>query len=139
MTFKELRKKYPEFVYESYAWEIKGKDFHLSFCFKNGEIEFNPTVVIKDIPSRNIDKRILDNLVFNLGMIEMLSYWKATCSKKIVFKAGKLDKKQIAWFKDILLNGMGQFFYENKINFTSPDFIQIVSEGGAVVKKRKSD
>jgi hypothetical protein len=137
MTSKELRKKYPEFVYESYAWEIKGKDFHLSFCFKNGEIEFNPTVVIKDIPERNIDKRILDNLVFNLGMIEMLSYWKATCSKKIIVKAGKLDKKQIAWFKDILLNGMGQFFYENKINFTAPDFVEIVSESETMVKKGK--
>lgn len=137
MTFKELRKQYPEFVYESYAWEIKGNDFYLSFCFKNGEIEFNPSVIIKDVPEKNIDRRILDNLVFNLGMIEMLSYWKATCSKKIIVKAGKLEKKQIAWFKDILINGMGQFFYENKINFTVPDFVEIVSKGETVVRKGK--
>jgi hypothetical protein len=137
MTFKELRKNYPEFVYESYAWEIKGKDFHLSFCFKNGEIEYNPTVVIKNIIARSIDKRILDNLVFNLGMIEMLSYWKATCSKKIIINAGSIDKKQINWFKDILINGMGQFFYENKINFTAPDFVEIVSCGKSAFKKGK--
>jgi len=137
MTFKELRKKYPEFVYESYGWELRGKDFHLSFCFKSGEIEFNPSVVIKDVPVRNIDKRILDNLVFNLGMIEMLSYWKVTCSKKIIIKAGKLDKKQINWFNDILINGMGQFFYENKIDFTQPNFVEIISEGKSFFKKGK--
>jgi len=137
MTFKELRKKYPEFVYESYAWELKGKDFHLSFCFKNGELEYNPSLVIKDVLVRKIDKHILDNLVFNLGMIEMFSYWKATCSKKIIVKAGRLDKKQIDWFKDILLNGMGQFFYENKIDFTKADFVEIVSLGKSLFKKGK--
>ena len=137
MTFKELRKKYPEFVYESYAWEIKGKDFHLSFCFKNGEIDYNPTVVIKDIPERNIDKRIIDNLVFHLGMVELLSYWKATCSPKIIVRAGAIDKKQINWFKDLLINGMGQFFYENKIDFTKPDFVKIISEGKSAFKMGK--
>ncbi|MFA5431621.1 MAG: hypothetical protein WC319_01910 [Candidatus Paceibacterota bacterium] len=137
MIFKELRKNYPEFIYESYVWEIKEKDFHASFCFKNGEITYNPSVIIKDIIERNIDKRALDNLVFNLGMIEMFSYWKATCSKKIIIKAGHLDKKQINWFKDLLLNGMGQFFYENKINFTAPDFVEIVSEGKSAFKMGK--
>ena len=137
MKFKELRKKYPEFVYESYAWEIKGKDFHLSFCFKNGEIDYNPIVIIKNIPERNIDKRIIDNLVFNLGMVELLSYWKATCSQKIIIKAGQIDKKQINWFKDLLINGMGQFFYENKIDFTKPDFVEIFSEGKSAFKMGK--
>ena len=137
MTFKELRKKYPEFVYESYAWEIKGKDFHLSFCFKNGEIDYNPSVIIKDIPDRNIDKRIIDNLVFHLGMVELLSYWKAICSPKIIIKAGSIDKKQINWFMDLLINGMGQFFYENKIDFTKPDFVKIISEGKSAFKMGK--
>lgn len=137
MTFKELRKKYPEFIYESYSWKLKEKDLHISFCFRTEEIKFNPLIVIKNVSLKKIDKAVLNNLVFNLGMIEMFSYWKAVCSKKIIVKAGFLDRKQINWWKDILLKGMGQYFYENKIDFTSPDFIEIISLGKEKLKKGK--
>ena len=137
MTFKELRKKYPEFVYESYSWKLKGKDLHVSFYFRSEEIEFNPSIIIKNVSLKKVDKAVLNNLIFNLGMIEMFSYWKAVCSKKIIVKVGFLDRKQINWWKDILLKGMGQYFYENKIDFTSPNFIEIVSLGKEKLKKGK--
>jgi len=137
MTFKELRKKYPEFAYESYSWKQKEKDLHVSFVFKSSELEFNPSVVIKNVSVKKLDKAVLNNLVFNLGMIEVFSYWKVVCSKTIVVKAGTLDKKQIKWWKDILFNGMGQFFYENKIDFTVPDFVEFVSMGKEKFKKGK--
>jgi len=138
MKFKELRKKYPEFVYESFDYVLKDSDLHVSFCFKSSELEFNPSLVIKEVSLKNIEISVLDNLVFNLGMIEMFSYWKVVCSKKIIVKAGKLDAKQIKWWKDILLNGMGQYFYENKIDFTGSDFVEIVSSGSLKVKKGKA-
>jgi len=137
MKLKELRKKYPEFVYESFDYVLKDSDLHVSFCFKSSELEFNPFLVIKDVPLKKLDISVLDNLVFNLGMIEMFSYWKAVCSKKIIVRAGFLDKKQIKWWKDILINGMGQYFYENKIDFTSSNFVGIVSSGSLKVKKGK--
>ena len=57
--------------------------------------------------------------------MEIPSYWKATCSPEIIIKAGSLDKEQIDWWKDLIINGMGQFFYENKINFCQPNFLKI--------------
>jgi hypothetical protein len=132
MTFKQLRKKYPVFSYEKYSWKALGKDLQVSFRFRAGELEFNPKVLIKNVPLKRIkaiDKDYLDNLVFNLGLIEMFSYWKSVCSKRISVEAGYLDGKQAAWFEDILIRGMGQFFYENKIDFTSADFVEIVSSG----------
>jgi hypothetical protein len=137
MTFKESRKKYPEFVYESFAWKLKGKDLQVSFVFKSSEIEFNPSVLIRGVSLKGVDIHVLDNLVFNLGMIELFSYWKAVCSPKIVVKAGNIDKKQIKWWKDILIKGMGQYFYENKIDFTSSDFVKLVSIGKFSFKKGK--
>jgi len=137
MKLKELRKKYPEFVYESFEYKLRGKDLLISFCFKSSELEFNPSLVVKDVPLKKLDISVLDNLVFNLGMIEMFSYWKAVCSQKIVVKASSLDKKQIKWWKDILINGMGQYFYENKIDFTASDFVEIVSTGSSKFKKGK--
>ena len=50
-------------------------------------------------------------------MIEALSYWKVTCSPEIKIRVGKLDKNQVKWWKDLIINGMGQFFYENKIDW----------------------
>ena len=70
---------------------------------------------------------ILDNLVFHLGLIELLNYWKAACPKEIKIEAGYLNEKQIAWWKDLILNGLGQFFYENKIDFNDSNFLEITT------------
>ncbi len=138
MTFKQLRKKYPVFSFDNYLWKVTGSDFHVSFWFSSSNVKFNPKIVIKNIPLKRIktlDKECLDNLVFNLGMIEMFSYWKSVCSPKILVRAGALDKKQIAWWEDVLVRGMGQFFYENDIDFTINNFMQIFSTGkGSAVK-----
>ena len=129
--------KYSTFCYESYSYEVIEKNLHISFNFSVDEIKFNPKIVIENVSLSKKKKEVLDNLIFNLGMIEMFSYWKATVSPTILIKAGKLDKSQIKWWKDILINGMGQFFYENKINFTKPNFLEIVSQGSSSFEKGK--
>jgi len=67
----------------------------------------------------------LELFVFHLGLIEMLSYWKATCSPEILVRAGSLDAQQIVWWTDLLLHGMREFFYVNQIEFTQPDFVRL--------------
>jgi hypothetical protein len=83
---------------------------------------------------KRVGERALKNLIFNLGMIEALSYWKATCSPKIEILAGNLNKEQIRWWKDLIFKGMGQFFFENKINFLE----RIFSKLKVLVKNLKS-
>ena len=113
--FLKLRKKYPKFIYQDYAWAIKGKSIYISFCFKiEPDIYFNPRIKIEGIGDFKIKEEVLDNLVFNLGLIEMLSYWKSTCSPVIKIEAGKLNKTQIKWWKELIIDGMGQFFFENR-------------------------
>lgn len=132
MEFKKLRKKYPQFVYENYSYKISKKDLRIVFDFRiSPNIKFTPKIIIKNIDQKRIagfDKKVLDNLVFHLGLIELLSYWKATCSPEIIIKAGFLNKEQIKWWKDLIINGMGQFFYENKINFRQSNFLKILPE-----------
>ncbi len=134
-----LRKKYPRFIYERYFWKILNGNLNISFCFqieKNSStithqaISFQPKVIIENINKEQIKwvgDRVLNNLVFNLGLIEMISYWKATCSAEIEIRAGALNKEQIKWWKELISNGMGQFFYENKIDSRQPNFLKIVS------------
>ncbi len=124
----ELRKTYPDFYYDSYHYTVKTDELLVSFCFIAGDIEFKPSVSIKfnseiKVAKKNIEA--MEKLIFHLGMIEMFSYWKAFCSKKIIVKAGYLDKNQLDWWKDLLINGMGQYFFENKIDFTKDSFLEI--------------
>jgi len=124
-----LRKKYPAFIYQKYSYRLQRGDLMISFSFKaEPDIVFKPRIVIKNIPDgrlEKIDKKALNNLVFHLGLMEIPSYWKATCSPEIIIRAGALDKTQAAWWHDLIMNGMGQFFYENKINYREPDFLKI--------------
>ncbi len=127
----DLRKRYPSFIYQSFRVLQKNRDLIISYSFKiEPDIEFNPKILIHGVTVKlfkKLDKKIIDNFVFNLGLIETLSYWKATCSPKMIIQAGYLDDYQANWWKDLLLRGMGQFFYENKIDFRDKDFIKIRS------------
>lgn len=113
-----MKKQYPLFIYESYSYKKTGKDLVINFVFKTQDIVFNPKLIIKNIKA----KKDIANLVFNLGMIEMFSYWKAVCSPKILIKCGYLDSYQKKWWKKLLLKGMGQFYYENKLKFVDVEF-----------------
>ena len=133
MNISLLRKKYPKFVYRDYSYKLGKNNFKIDFDFEiEPGIFFNPKITIKNVKEKRIKKikkKVLDNLVFNLGLVELLSYWKAACSPIIEIQAGFLDKNQIKWWKDLILKGMGQFFYENKINFLKPNFINIETNG----------
>ncbi len=134
MNFSELRTKHPEFVYQNCSWELKNNDFVINFEFKiEPDIIFSPKVVIKNIPAdrqKYISKNqeSFDNLVFNLGMVEMISYWKAACSPKIKILPQGLDPVREKFFLDLFLNGLGEFFYNNKINFTGDNFLKLEYE-----------
>ena len=127
-----LRKKYPQFIYHSYSSSLLGSNFVMSFHFEiKPGIYFTPVVTIKNVNPqkvKRIPKVILDNLIFHLGLIEIPSYWKATCSPKIVIRAGYLNKEQIKWWKNLLFKGLGQFFFTNKIDFLKKNFVVIESK-----------
>lgn len=122
MKLDTIKKKYPKFVFEKYLYEISGKNLEIFFDFRiEPDIRFRPKITVRNA-GKNLPKT-LDNLVFNLGLIEMLSYWKATCSPVIEIKAGYLSKEQIRWWQTLIEKGMGQFFFENRMKFQKPKFI----------------
>lgn len=130
MIYGELRKKYPSFIYESYNYRLNKDELILKFYFRvDPGIKFSPTIRIKKV-GKSFSKfniEILNKLIFHLGLVEIPSYWKATCSPEIVIKAGELDARQIIWWKKLIIMGMGQFFYENKIDFNKDNFLTIRS------------
>jgi len=138
-----FRAKYPHFFYQRYSWKLREGDLQISFNFSvPPDIKFQSKILVRNVSQRDI-KRVgesaIDNLVFHLGMAESLSYWKATCSPEIIVNAGALTLQQINWWKDLLLQGMGEFFYQNRIDFTQEEFIQIISPSRQSSPKKQSN
>lgn len=124
---QSLRQKHPRFLYQGFKIRKTGKNLQFSFSFKiEPDLSFSPQITIENINRSQIndlDPEVIRNLAFHLGLMEIPSYWKATCSPTIVIQAGFLNPNQIQWWQNLLLKGMGQFFYTNRVDFTAPDFV----------------
>ena len=126
--YDAFRQTYPEFVYECYQYDVQSDGLHIVFTFRIGDsILFTPTAFVPNRPFLNFDqpKETMDTLVFNMGMIELISYWKCLCPPKVAVKCGSLSDSQIDFWKKIYFNGLGEFFYINGIHATIEDFIKI--------------
>lgn len=104
--------------------------FHFSLCDAGGveKHAFRPCL---SFPMRDfyhigrIPKEELRKLVFHCGMMELVSYWKCVCSPWVRIECGELDEAQMAWFKKLYFNGLGEFFYLNGIETDLDSFMQM--------------
>src|SRR3989338_2093246 len=118
------------FRYEKYGLSSQGEDLVINFTFPlPPDITFTPQIIIRQAAKlvSKINPDLLNNLVFHLGLIETLSYWKAACSPQIDIQAGALTAEQTDWWHNLILKGMGEFFYQNRIDFTVPNFLNLIS------------
>ena len=124
----ELREKYKEFYYNDYKIYEDDDALHLEFEFEIQNLtKFTPKVKIlkKSLTYKDINSNYIKNLVFHIGLIELISYWKSTCSPKIIIKCGYLNQEQIAWWKKLYFYGLGELFYRNDIKNDIQDFVTI--------------
>lgn len=131
--FHELRKEFPVFTYDSYQYYFSGNSLEINFSFNLSEkYFFNPTVRIpyKEglfLPSDSLAANSLDNLVFHIGMIELISYWKAACPPEVIIRPHSLSEQQVKFWKKIYYYGLGEFFYMNSIGVKEDDFMELIS------------
>lgn len=126
-------KQFPLFCYDSFEIEKSPSRITARFRFSiPPDISFAPEVHFEAVSSgwHNVPDEFLNNAVFHLGLIESFSYWKATASPVIEVRAGGLNDDQVQWWHDLLIHGMGEYFYKNDIDFTPRDFVKIVPAGG---------
>lgn len=130
--YREFREKYQTFIYNGYSIEEDGEKINIVYDFKvPGLSEFAPTWSFpkkkhSDVEYKNQPK--FREMVFSLGMVELVSYWKIACPPKVVVKCGFLDEDMIKWWKSLYFNGLGEFYYTNGIEENETDFMDIVVE-----------
>ena len=128
LKFIELKDKYKEFHFNKYLIKEDNEAIYLEYEFEIPNLtKFNPTVRIlkKSFHFKSIKDKCVSNLVFHIGLIELISYWKCTCSPRIIIKCGYLNAEQIKWWKKIYFYGLGELFYTNNIKTNINDFVTI--------------
>ena len=128
MTFDELRTKYKSIIYHNYSIEENENDYIITFNFEIPTLaQFNPTLSInkKDIKN-DINSPIANKIIFNIGMIELISYFKLTCSHDVIIEAGYLDDEQKQWFRKLFYYGLGEFMYINDIHVSENELLEFI-------------
>ncbi len=126
-TFDELRIEFSEFLYRDYHITREEDYYRVVYDFEiPGLCEFHPTWQFPVL--RKVDEQLLEQLVFQLGMVESISYYKCTCSKKVRVLCGGLTKEQIVWWKKLYFHGLGEFLYLNGIAVSMEDLVDITCE-----------
>lgn len=131
-----LRNEFPFFEFQSYSFLIKNQVLEVEYAFCiSGIYNFRPSIRV--LPRgfyrwEELKKSAIENLVFQIGMIELISYWKTTCSPILRVKPHKLDDAQVDWWIKLYFHGLGEFFYLNGIETSMDGFMEIQSEGPAL-------
>ncbi|MFH1297379.1 MAG: hypothetical protein ABIJ04_08925 [Bacteroidota bacterium] len=127
--FLQLRDEFAFFTYEGYDYSYSGHGLDIRFYFNLADrYNFSPTTFIPHkeffIPEEQI-MELLPSLVFHLGLIELISYWKAACPPKLIIKPHALSPEQVAWWKKCWFNGLGEFFFLNSISTDMEHFLEV--------------
>lgn len=135
--FNELREKYNTFIYDSFSVEITEEEIIIKFKFIIENLtSFEPELrILKSNLDIKIDDKLIENCknaVFHMGLIELISYWKSTCSPNVIIKAGYINDEQINWFKKLYFYGLGELFYTNGIKANIDDFMNVRCESSYI-------
>ena len=129
--FDALRKEFSTFTFESQTVKREHGTLSLAFDFNlDDRYHFRPTL---EIPARpffdwdSIPEEQLQTLAFQIGMTELVSYWKIACPKRVVVKPFALTESQKAFWKKLYYNGLGEFLYLNSITVSEADLMELVT------------
>ena len=132
MEYTDLIHKYPAFIYHDFDIVEDEQEIHIHYAFEiEGLSNFNPEYVFPKSQKHEAVSlsRNFRETVFSLGMVELISYWKLTCSPSVRVECGSLNDEQIRWWKKLYFHGLGEFFYRNHIETDMDSFMDLQSFG----------
>ena len=128
-TFVKFRNEYPEFIYEDFKVIETDTEYKVTYLFRIKDLVFEPQItILKNSKMTNINNEYLNYLFFQYGLFDLMSYYKLTCSPKLIIKPMYINDEQASFFKKVLYNGLGEYFYKNNNNISYDDFLEIIVE-----------
>lgn len=131
--FHQLRKQHPSLVYHSHEIRLEKSTVSMIWNFElTPGIFFYPGMTFKlpeIMTSAVADQDSLEHLAFHIGMIELISYYKAACPVEIIIRPYALPPDAITFWKHIYFLGLGEFRYLNHIQEEVDNLFTLVNEG----------
>ena len=130
----DLRRQHSVFTFEKFDSQLNNSgDWQTTFFYQleNGP-QFTHRVIFEQIDQELLAKQdpsLINKLVFHLGLIESFSYWKLAASPQLTIACGSLNDEQTAFWRNLLIQGMSEYFYRNQLDFTKENFIELSSHG----------
>lgn len=109
-------KKPTAFIFDRYTIDAAGRVATFSYCFDTGVV-FTETLEFPATNGPAPDPQLLENALFALHLMLGISYWKLYCPKTIEVRSGRLTADEAAFWNTVYTKGLGEFFYQNKIDF----------------------
>lgn len=132
--FTTLREKYKQLSFDRVEVKRLQREIRVTFHFALDDVyHFVPQMYFRlnGASQRHpLSDEQLNQLLFHVGMVELISYWKAACPKMVVIKPYKLSSRQIDFWKKLYFNGLGEFFYRNGIQTSQKEFMEINADSG---------
>ncbi len=113
----ELRKRHRKISYIKHSFEIRDDGLHIEYLFTlDPGIQFHHKVSFHcfDMSPASLSEQQLDLLIFNLGMVELISYYKLACPLQVAIHPYKLSSHEEAFWRKIYFNGLGEFMFVNQ-------------------------
>lgn len=132
--FIRFRTEFPFFCFEKQEFVLDTKGLHVQYHFNiSDRFQFTPTLFFPRKSFFRPDSELIQGLaeaLFYLGMVELISYWKLTCSPLIVIRPYSLETAQVEWYKKLWFNGLGEFFHLNGIATDRDGFAVVQASEG---------
>lgn len=107
------------FIFESFDFDAGKKIAHFLYRIEEEgkeSVHFTETVQF-DTPGGQVNTTAFQRVLFDMHLALGMSYWKTACSQRLYVRSGRLSKADAEFWNTVYTKGLGEFFYQNRIDF----------------------
>lgn len=108
------------FIFSGSEWDKEERiaKFFYRVKHKGEEFAFTEKLTFpKEQQLSEVPEALLNNALENLSLALGISYYKLFCPQEIVLDKSTLSKEQADFWNTVYTKGLGEFFYQNQIDF----------------------
>lgn len=111
-------RKAQRFIFTKYFYDVKNScvSFYYRVEFEDSESEVFEEKLILPSPCEKSDS-VLNSILQSLHLAFGVSYYKLWCPREIVIENNFLSQDAAQFWNSVYTKGLGEFFYQNKIDF----------------------
>lgn len=118
--------KYNQFVFENYLFEPTQKKLTLNYAY-NESLTFQETYVF-DFEFVRYDPAVLERALQLVFLLAGISYYKVFLAPTTTIQQAQVDDRLAEFLKQTYQNGLGEFFYTNKLDPRTPIDFPVTSQ-----------